>query len=221
MNETDIPKRLSYSESLEFLQELTQRTDISLLTDNRGIHARDAAGLTVATLRLPPAFPLPAADMSITKYLENVPSEPPACIILLIQAGAASLGCCESGSIIAHKTLTKYMVRKKQGKAQLTYLRTKGKSRAGSRMRLQAGNEFFHEINRKLAEWNAAVAAARHIFISCPVRLTNELFAAKLPPPFDRHDHRSRRVPFDVHIPSYKELKRIHYLLHAGYVLFP
>ena len=50
-------------------------------------------------------------------------------IIAIIQSGSAALAYCEGLQIIEHKVFKAYMVRKKQGKSQLKYLKTKGKKR--------------------------------------------------------------------------------------------
>ncbi|MEO1451203.1 MAG: hypothetical protein AAFV07_16855 [Bacteroidota bacterium] len=45
------------------------------------------------------------------------------------------------------------MKRHKRGKAQISYLNTRGKSKAGSRIRLANTVAFFEEINERLQDW--------------------------------------------------------------------
>ena len=45
------------------------------------------------------------------------------------------------------------MVRKKRGVSQIKHLKTKGKSRAGSRVRLAETEEFFENINGRLQDY--------------------------------------------------------------------
>ena len=85
--------------------------------------------------------------------LNNYIREKPPSVIMLIQAGHAALGYYQGDKLKQHKVIRKYMVRKKQGKAQLKYLKTKGKSRAGSRIRLANSVLFFEEINQYLNDW--------------------------------------------------------------------
>jgi len=168
-------------------------------------------------LTLPTTFPDLQLDDTMQSYREKIPEEPQSQLVILIQAGAASLGYFE-GDVVLHKVITKYMVRKGQGKAQLTYAKQKGKSRLGSRIRLQQGLLFFKEINEKLDEWKNEIDQVESIFISCPIRLMNEIYGGKTQPPFLRDDVRIRKIPFSTHKPSYKELKRIHFMLNAGVV---
>lgn len=63
--------------------------------------------------------------------------------ILVIKAGQAVTACFHNGEMINHKVFRAYMVRKKQGKSQIKHLKTKGKSRAGSRVRLEGTRLFF------------------------------------------------------------------------------
>jgi hypothetical protein len=52
-----------------------------------------------------------------------------------MQAGHSALAYFEDGEMRHHKVIKKYMVRG-NGKAQVGYLQTRGKSKAGSRIRL-------------------------------------------------------------------------------------
>lgn len=110
------------------------------------------------------------------------------------------------------------MVRKKQGKAQLTYLLTKGKTRGGGRLRLERTKEFFDEINQKLVEWRESILESDWILFQCTPRLWNGLFDATSNPIFFKDDHRIRKIAINTYEPSLKELKRINHLLFNGTV---
>ena len=71
-------------------------------------------------------------------------------VLILIKAGMASVAFFDNGNMADHKVFRAYMVRKKQGKSQLKYLKTKGKSRAGSRVRLAESEAFFSSINERV-----------------------------------------------------------------------
>ncbi len=212
-------KRLSYLETFTMLQELSHQENISFKPAGKNTFLLNEDRDEKLSCILPPIFPKPEEDEPLADYMKKPKETPPSYIIFMVQAGAAALGCFDKGSVTAHKALTKYMVRKKRGKAQLTYLRQKGKSRAGSRIRLRESMEFFEEINSRLIDWKENIKKASMIFYSCPVRLTNELYLASPQPPFERQDKRLKKIPFHVNPPNHKELMHINYLLNSGYLL--
>lgn len=73
--------------------------------------------------------------------------------LALIKAGQAAVGYFHQGELIDHRVFRAYMVRQKQGKSQIKHLKTKGKSRAGSRIRLSETERFFEEINERLTTY--------------------------------------------------------------------
>ena len=129
-------------------------------------------------------------------------------LIILIQAGYSAVCHCENGQIVGHKLVRKYMVRKKQGKAQITYLNKKGKSRAGSRIRLAQTVQFFEEINVQVNLWITDVEPDR-MLISCPPRLWGLLFQSKIKPEFSKKDERIFKIPADIKVADRSELSRI------------
>ena len=135
--------------------------------------------------------------------------------IILIQAGAAAMGYYEDRLLRQHKVVKKYMVRKKQGKSQIKYLKSKGKSRLGSRIRLQNTVLFFEEINATLGAWDVS-EKSEAILLSVPINLKNLLFSSKIPPPFDKKDPRIKRIPMDVRVPTFKELKHVDWMVTRG-----
>lgn len=163
-----------------------------------------------------PPFIHAANNQTPEDYLFYFPQEPGKHLVLLIQAGAAALGIWENLELREHKVITKYMVRKKRGKAQMTYLKTKGKSRAGSRIRLRKGREFLIEIHEKLWEWKDAITHCDQLFYSCPIRLWSEFFLAKTPMFLERKDERWKKIPLDVRTPRFKELNHIYYVMSHG-----
>src|SRR5687767_1115631 len=80
-------------------------------------------------LRLHITLPAPDKDLSF-------PKNPLRYVILLVQSGSCAVGYFENGINLDHKVFRAYMVRKKRGVSQIKHLKTKGKSRAGSRVRL-------------------------------------------------------------------------------------
>jgi hypothetical protein len=208
---------IGYEESKELLQRLCSEYPLLEVDPKRQVFLhRDEKGEKQFEFRPPLPFPaLLGSDADITQYLDRIEEDIPSYILVLIQAGAASLGYFEDGEVIFHKAIKKYMTRKKQGKAQLNYLNTRGKSKAGSRVRLANTVRFFEEINQYLQDWEEYEMADK-ILYSCSARIWGVIFQASPPPPFDKSDPRLVRVPHDVHIPDHQELLRINQMALKG-----
>ncbi|MDE0561159.1 hypothetical protein OU792_14255 [Algoriphagus sp. NF] len=135
-----------------------------------------------------------------------------------IRAGQAFTGLIENRQLIDHKIFRAYMVRKKQGKSQVKHLKTKGKSRAGSRIRLAETERFFNEINERLEVYAGQVAVDRW-GIACGKTLWPYLFDAEVSPPFSKKDSNLVQLPFHVQQASFEELQAISELLMGFHLL--
>ncbi len=166
------------------------------------------------TLRLPLHFPLAEDGQSFLSYFETLSEAFPQYFLILIQAGHAALAYFEDGECLHHKVIKKYMVRG-NGRAQLGYLKTRGKSKAGSRIRLANTVSFFEDINEKLDEWDVEPQATR-ILLSCTAKMLPMLFQSKVPPPFDKDDPRITKVPFDLQKPTLEELMQVNKQIMRG-----
>lgn len=167
-----------------------------------------------ARVRPPLVYPIASSCRSLGDYLASLPDEPERHLVILMQAGAVSLGRFEGARALATKSLRRYVVRGK-GRAQPLHLKTKGKSRYGSRLRLANARRLLEETNEKLWEWYREFGPAEHIFSSCPVRLWPSLFEVTPPPPFDK----SRpivRIPRDLPRPTVDVLLRTYRSLEYG-----
>jgi hypothetical protein len=133
-------------------------------------------------------------------------------ILVLIQSGSAATGFVENTKLIDHKVFTAYMVRKKQGKSQIKHLKTKGKSRAGSRVRLASTIKFFENINSRLQLYFQKDPIDR-IALSCSKTLIPWLFQSKIKCPFEKRDGRIYMIPKDVSQPNYKVLTEVNKFL--------
>lgn len=138
-------------------------------------------------------------------------------LYVLMQAGSAAIGFSENGTIKNHKVIKKYMVRKKQGKAQLKHLNTKGKSRLGSRIRLQQSQKFFYEIHEKIAEWNV-LKTTQTILYSASTGLWPFLFSSVENPVFGQRDERLVKIPLDLKEPNFKVLRYVNKTAHKTIV---
>ena len=163
-------------------------------------------------LRLPLTLsPASLSSNSSTSLL----AAPARYIILLIQSGHCAVGLFEGSRNLDHKVIRAYMVRKKQGKSQIKHLKTKGKSRAGSRVRLAGTVEFFEEINQRLQTYFTSYSIDR-IAISCSKTLWPFLFNSKIETPFEKQDERLYKIPRHVHVPKYDEMLEVQKFLSRG-----
>lgn len=152
---------------------------------------------------------------SIDDYLNDLPDEPGDHTVILMQAGAVSLGRFEAAEEVATKTMKRYVVRGR-GRAQQSFLDTKGKSRYGSRLRLQNAKRLLEETNEKLNEWEEEFGAPDLIFYNSPVRIWPDLFKVKPDPPFAKDDERLVRIPRDLPKPTTDVLLRAYKSLCYG-----
>ncbi len=140
-------------------------------------------------------------------------------IVLLIQSGNCALGYFEHGKNLDHKVFRSYMVRKKQGTSQIKYLKTKGKSRAGSRVRLGETAEFFENINGRLQDYFQQHEIHR-IAMSCSKILLPYFFDAKIKTPFQKKDPRIYHIPKHIHTPIYEVMMDINKFLLKGEIIY-
>ena len=167
----------------------------------------DEAGIEQVRFRLPIAIPYPVTGIAEPEEVHY--------IILLVQAGHCAMGYFEDGRCLNHKVFRAYMVRQKQGKSQIKYLKTKGKSRAGSRVRLGETAEFFDNINTRLQDYFRDHRIDR-IAISCSKTLLPYLYTAAIPTPFDNRDPRLIKIPKHIHTPIYEVLLDANRFLQRG-----
>lgn len=197
----------------EALQRL--HVESSLIPDPKGRFFESARG----RVRPPLVFPLSPKCPSFDAYLDDLPDEPGRHSVILMQAGAVTLGRFEGARPLIQKSLRRYVVRGK-GRAQPVYLKTKGKSRYGSRLRLQNARKLLVETNEKLIEWDAEYGPAECVFYSCPVRLWPSLFETTPPPPFEKSDPLVR-IPLDLPRPTVDVLLRTYRSMEYGRVEGP
>ncbi len=151
----------------------------------------------------------------LNKQIEDFSTFAPT-LVILIQAGHAAIGYFEENELVLHKVITRYMVRG-NGKAQHTYLKTRGKSKAGSRIRLAQTLDFFEEINQKIDEW-AIIDECQKVLYSASIPLWNMLFESKVAPVFEKTDKRLLKIPLDVDVPNHAELLHIGEMMQEGQI---
>ena len=148
-------------------------------------------GESVGYIRLP-------LQVELSEELEFL-GEDATVLYLSIEAGNAAVCVTEGAEITYHTTFSAYMTRKKQGFSQVKYLNKKGKSRAGSRVRLASTMEFFENINTLLEELFEEQIFDR-VALSCTTTLLPYLYGSKVECPFDKKDEHLYKIP--LHIPQ-------------------
>ncbi|SMD31767.1 hypothetical protein SAMN04488029_0104 [Reichenbachiella faecimaris] len=124
-----------------------------------------------------------------------------------IESGNGAI-CLMDGKINAyHTTFSAYMTRKKQGVSQIKYLNKKGKSRAGSRVRLAKTLEFFEEINTTLTQVLSQKKVDR-IAINCSTTLVPYLHQSKVACPFGKKDARLYKIPLHISQSNFTHLDK-------------
>ena len=182
----------------------------------------------------PLVFPVAPDCIRLADYVDALPDAPGAHLVILLQAGAASLGRFAGGEEVATKSLKKYVVRG-SGRAQPTHLETKGKSRYGSRLRLQNARRLLQEVNERLCAWDDELGPVELVFHASVPRLWADLLATRPAPPFvsmrkddsDAEVEGARRsatpplfvhIPRDVERPTTEVLRRVYRSLTHGRV---
>jgi len=175
-------------------------------------------------LRLPLAGPRATSGEQIGDYCERLPADvhgrDECQLVLLLRAGAMAFGCWRGSELVQHKAVRKYVVRG-SGKAQSTHLKTRGKSRYGSRLRLQNWRSLLGETNERVSDCQEQFGPFDRIFYGVPVRGFSGLFEADPEPAFSRDARELQRLPMHVHRPDYEELLRVRAWLERGHVELP
>ena len=138
--------------------------------------------------------------------------------LTLVRAGQASLGYFHQGKLLDHKVFRGYLVRQKQGKSQFKYLKTKGKSRAGSRIRLEETLVFFKEINERLQLY-AKQYPLNFWGLGCAKTMWPLLFDGEVKPPFTSKSYELIELPYPFAKGSYEELQALELRLQQFHLL--
>jgi hypothetical protein len=203
---------LSYRQSISLVKNLlfSPELKIEIVTGRLYCLVFNNCNQKLLEFRMPLCFPNYQAGQNFLEYSNSLTSHPGPYVILLIRAGQSALGYFNRGEIVEHKVIRKYMVRKKQGKAQIKFQKRKRSTSAGARIRMTNSILFFEEINLKLQDWFKTNPVHKIIY-SCTPLLWSMIFRSKISPPFEKKDQRLIKVPLHLPDPLYKTL------LHANY----
>lgn len=138
--------------------------------------------------------------------------------LTLVRAGQASLGYFHQGKLLDHRVFRGYLVRQKQGKSQFKYLKTKGKSRAGSRIRLEETLVFFKKINERLQIY-AKQYPLNFWGLGCAKTMWPLLFDGEMKPPFTSKSAELIELPYPFTKGSYEELQELELRLQQFHLL--
>ena len=198
-----------YEDTAEFLRQLCETSLYLRMDRDRHSVVASREDEKIFTMRLPLIFPRPQDGEYLQHYLEShhLKEFPTDWNLLIMEAGRAAVGAVRHGKLSRHKNIRRYMVRKKQGKSQLTHLKTRGKSRYGSRLRLQETQLYFHDILDLLEEDEFVANAA--VFYHCPVRLKAFLTEAAEERGFNFSQYEWIRFGINVKEASFAELQRL------------
>ena len=138
--------------------------------------------------------------------------------ITLVRAGQAAVGYFHQGILLDHKVFRAYLVRQKQGMSQFKYLKTKGKSRSGSRIRLEETELFFKDINQRLQVYTNQYPLT-YWGLGCSKTLWPVLFDAAVPPPFTSKSAELIELSYPFSKASFEELQVLEHRLTQFHLL--
>ncbi|MCH8515234.1 MAG: hypothetical protein LAT68_02800 [Cyclobacteriaceae bacterium] len=101
--------------------------------------------------------------------------------ILIIGSEFSIIGISDGKELIDHKVFKTYSVRKRQGRSQINYLKTKGKSKAGSRVRLGNITLYLESINEKWNQLELQYKPSKWVF-HCSKILISYVYESKIKP---------------------------------------
>lgn len=198
-------KRISIDHLSQLIDALRNKYPNSVY--NASKHIIEFSGEKNLTLRLPLCI----------QFFEQkiIPSN---FLVILIHSGEAALAFSEEDQITEHKMVKAYMVRQKQGKSQIKHLKTKGKSKAGSRVRLAGTDHFFEEIHAKVSEWDEYYNIDE-IAISCNKTL-QPYFFNRSDAALRKDDDRLFKIPKHIQEANFENLTHIHNYLISTELVF-
>lgn len=132
--------------------------------------------------------------------------------VILLSRGGHFAGCvfdARKGSVLAHKTHHRYVVRARAGGKQSSKDATgRAPKSAGASLRRHNEAALQRDIRDVLALWKNYLQLASCIFVHAPSSNGHALFGGE-DGPLHRNDARIRHVPLTTRRPTFKEAKRV------------
>jgi hypothetical protein len=126
-------------------------------------------------------------------------------IMILLIHGGDFAGCVfQNGKPILHKTFSKYITRKKQGKKQSNQDKESRTKSAGSHIRRNNEEKFNEKVKLILNEWEKHISASSLIFIHIPGANKDLLKETPLDPTLE-NSKKLRSLPFQTGTPNHTQ----------------
>lgn len=207
--------RFSLVDTEEQLEDFACAFPDAVALADRRTFVMPGASPDAPRLVLPAIVDEPAEGERVAAFRARATLVPVRHVCVLLQQGAMAIGYWDGDVLTRHKAEKRYVVRG-NGKAQATHLRTKGKSRYGSRLRLQNWDLLLSDVTTRLCAWRDELPLPERIFLAMTDRCRAALWDADPPPPFARDDARIRRIGRHVHVPDHEELLAVQRWLASG-----
>lgn len=207
-----------WSEAAEALDEVEAQGDVRLSGDASGGLAGCSPEGDAVRVVPPLALDAPDEEESAASWLARQPDDLGVRLIVLVQAGAHALGVLEEDELVRHKVARKYVVRG-TGRAQPTHLAAKGKSRFGSRLRLQNARSLLAETLERMHAWHDELGGVDAVHWSASPTAWGEILRTPPGVPWTEATP-TRKIPLDVRAPSLDELQRVVHALTHGRVVW-
>ena len=142
-------------------------------------------------------------------------------LVVVVKSGQGAIYHMDSDTLMFSKVFRRYMVRKSQGKSQLKYLKTKGKSRLGSRIRLRETRLFFQEltgcIDHIMKDHGERI---QKVFMACDPGTKGYWWSEFPPTRLPLKDSRMEKIPFHVDNPTEEIMDRVVFKLYQPQSVF-
>ena len=176
-----LPRTVHALEAREVLGDLPREGRLVPEPERRWFEGVDGTG---RPLRVHPALVSPSSRrlQDLFDHLDAAPEELGLPSRRAAPGRACSMGWFDADEVIETKSFSRYVVRGKGALSPPTA--TKGKSRYGSRLRLQNARARRGDVVERMRQWWDEFGLADAVLANAPVRLWASLFETELPPPF-------------------------------------
>jgi len=139
--------------------------------------------------------------------------------IILCHGGRFAGGIFKGAQLLKSKKLQRYVVRKKQGKRQLSHMSKGGCcGSAGGWLRTFHEKKLHADITELLSSWSESLDECETILIHAPGNINQAtIFGAESP--LDRDDERIVKLQIQTNVVNSSEVKRIHFSISTANLL--
>lgn len=130
-------------------------------------------------------------------------------VVLFLRSGRFAGAVFQGRDCLAHRVLTRYTVRKGQGKAQSSQDSQRRAKSMGSQLRRAGEQSLREDMSATVKEWKVHFDNAALVMVSCPKTMRKSLFDS-VEVVLSRDDARVRRVPLDLGRPTFENVSLIY-----------